>query len=78
MKTVEDLAGCATDELAGWTERKDGETTKYPGILDGFDLSREDAEALIIQARLKAGWITEADLAPPPEAEAAEPAEAQL
>src|SRR4029077_19765426 len=25
VKTVEDLAGCATDDLAGWTERKDGE-----------------------------------------------------
>ena len=26
IKTVEDLAGCATDDLVGWTERKDGET----------------------------------------------------
>ena len=26
IKTVEDLAGCATDDLAGWTERKDGES----------------------------------------------------
>ena len=34
-------------------------------ILDGFDLSRDDAEGLIMQARLKAGWITEEDLAPP-------------
>jgi transcription termination/antitermination protein NusA len=62
IKTVEDLAGCATDDLVGWSERKDGETTKHPGILDGFDLSRDEAEALIIQARLKAGWITEEDL----------------
>src|SRR5690606_22737123 len=23
IKTVEDLAGCATDDLVGWTERKD-------------------------------------------------------
>ena len=36
-----------------------------PGILDGFEISREDAEAMIMQARVKAGWITEADLAPP-------------
>src|SRR5215468_6379232 len=28
IKTVEDLAGCATDDLAGWTERKDGEITR--------------------------------------------------
>jgi len=63
IKTVEDLAGCATDDLAGWTERKDAETTRTPGILDGFDLTREECEAIIMQARLKAGWISEADLA---------------
>jgi transcription termination/antitermination protein NusA len=78
VKTVEDLAGCATDDLVGWTERKDGETVREAGILDGFDLSREEAEALVMQARVKAGWVNEADLAPPPaeEAPAAE-AEAQ-
>jgi N utilization substance protein A len=64
IKTVEDLAGCATDDLVGWTERKDGgEVTKYPGFLDGIELSRDEAEHLIMQARLAAGWITEADLA---------------
>jgi N utilization substance protein A len=63
IKTMEDLAGCATDDLAGWTERKDAETTRTPGILDGFDLAREECEAIIMQARLKAGWISEADLA---------------
>src|SRR5471030_144575 len=77
VKTVEDLAGCATDDLTGWTERKDGESKHEPGFLDGLDVSREIAEAMIMQARLKAGWVTEAELAPPPapEAEAA-PAEA--
>ncbi|MFL6973870.1 MAG: transcription termination factor NusA, partial [Xanthobacteraceae bacterium] len=72
IKTVEDLAGCATDELIGWTERKDGENVRQPGILDGFELSRDEAEAMIMQARVKAGWISEADLAPPPEENAAE------
>jgi N utilization substance protein A len=72
IKTVEDLAGCATDDLAGWSERKDGETTKHAGILE--ELSREEAEALIMQARVKMGWIRQEDLAPPPAAE--EPAEA--
>jgi transcription termination/antitermination protein NusA len=70
IKTIEDLAGCATDDLAGWTERKDGETVREAGILDGFDLSREEAETLVMQARVKAGWVTEADLAPPPAEEA--------
>ncbi|MBS0247262.1 MAG: transcription termination/antitermination protein NusA [Proteobacteria bacterium] len=80
VKTVEDLAGCATDDLVGWTERKDGETKHEPGYLDGLGVSRDEAEAIVMQARLKAGWITEAELAAmqaPAEAEAetaAEPA----
>jgi len=70
VKTVEDLAGCATDDLAGWSERKDGETTRFPGMLDGFELSRDEAESLIMQARVKAGWVKEEDIAKPAEAEA--------
>src|SRR5690242_8933216 len=78
VKTVEDLAGCATDDLTGWTERKDGESTHNPGYLDGFNISREDAESMIMQARLKAGWVTEAELAPPaPEPAAEEAPQAQ-
>src|SRR5947199_411401 len=77
IKSVEDLAGCATDELSGWSERKEGETIRHPGILDGFEVTREDAEAIIMQARVKAGWIDAADLAPPAEAEPAETTEVQ-
>ncbi|TMJ51040.1 MAG: transcription termination/antitermination protein NusA [Alphaproteobacteria bacterium] len=77
VKSVEDLAGCATDEVSGWSERKDGETVRHPGILDGFELTREDAEAIIMQARVKAGWVDAADLAPPPEAEPAPATEVQ-
>jgi N utilization substance protein A len=65
VKSIEDLAGCATDDLVGYSERKDGQTTRYPGFLDGFGLSRDDAEAMIMAARVKAGWIE----APEPEAE---------
>ncbi|HWM83052.1 MAG TPA: transcription termination factor NusA [Pseudolabrys sp.] len=72
VKTVEDLAGCATDDLVGWSERKDGETVHHKGFLDGQDVSRDEAEAIVMQARLKAGWITEADLAGPAAAEEAE------
>jgi N utilization substance protein A len=78
IKTVEDLAGCATDDLFGWSERKDGETTRHAGILDGFDLARDETETLIMQARVKAGWVKEEDLARPEAEEAAdEPAPAQ-
>jgi N utilization substance protein A len=57
VKTIEDLAGCATDDLVGWSERKDGETTKHAGFFDGQDVSREEAEAMIMAARIKAGWV---------------------
>src|SRR5215831_18839069 len=64
IKSVDDLAGGAADDLTGWTERKDGgEQTKYAGILDGIEISRDEAEAMIMQARVKAGWISEDELA---------------
>lgn len=69
IKSVEDLAGCATDDLVGWTERENGEVKRFAGALDGFDVSRDEAEALIMNARLHAGWIDEL---PQPAEEAAE------
>ncbi|HRF10273.1 MAG TPA: transcription termination factor NusA [Xanthobacteraceae bacterium] len=75
VKSVEDLAGCATDDLIGWTERKDGETQRHAGFLEGFDLDRDGAEALIMQARVKAGWIEASALASE-EADEAEAADA--
>jgi N utilization substance protein A len=69
IKTIEDLADCATDDLAGWSERKDKETIRHEGILDGFGLTKAQVEDLILAARIKAGWIKEEDLAPEPEPE---------
>jgi N utilization substance protein A len=57
VKSVEDLADCATDDLIGWSEKKDGASTRYKGFLEEFELTREDAEQLILNARVKAGWI---------------------
>ena len=65
IKTVEDFADCATDELVGWTERKKDKETdaqRHKGILDGFEVSRKDAEDMIMQARVLAGWIKPEDL----------------
>ena len=70
IKTVEDLAYSATDDLVGWTERKDGETVRFDGTLTGFDLTREEAEQMILSARLQAGILTEEDLAEPEPEEA--------
>lgn len=72
VKSVEDLAGCATDDLVGWTERANGEVTRHEGALTGFDVSRAEAEEMIMAARIDAGWITEADLAADDEAVEAE------
>ena len=57
IKTVEDLADCATDDLAGWQERAHGQTKQHPGILQSFNLGRPVIEELILNARVKAGWI---------------------
>ncbi len=70
VKSIDDLAGCATDDLVGWSERKDGETTRHGGYLDDFELSREDAEAMIMEARVLAGWVEAQPEADEAEAEA--------
>jgi len=62
VKSLEDFAECATDDLTGWHEKVDGESVRHAGFLDGQDVSRADAEAMIMAARVKAGWITEDDL----------------
>jgi N utilization substance protein A len=58
VKSVEDFAGYAVDDLVGWKERKDGETKFFPGVLAHHPLARTDAEQMVLAARLKAGWIT--------------------
>ena len=44
IKTIEDFAGYAVDDLVGWKERKDGETKMFPGVLAKHDVSRAEAE----------------------------------
>ncbi|WP_306014940.1 transcription termination factor NusA [Oceanicaulis sp. MMSF_3324] len=65
--TIEDLAGLTPDDLRGWYETRDGERVREPGILEGDNMSPEDAEMMIMRARVIAGWISEEDL---PQAEA--------
>ena len=57
IKSIEDLADCATDDLTGWSESKDGKTIRHAGILGRFRASRKECDAIIIYARIKAGWI---------------------
>ena len=64
VKNVEDLAGLTPDDLRGWYETRDGERVREPGFLDGMDVDAAEAEALIMRARVAAGWI-EADALEP-------------
>lgn len=61
IKTLEDFAGCAADEL----------TSKEDGILRSFPLSFDEASAMVMTARVVLGWIS-AEEAFPPQEEAAD------
>jgi len=74
VKTVEDLAGLVPDDLRGWFETKNGERARQAGILETFNMSPDDAEALIMRARVAMGWI---EAEPEPEAEAEPEGEAE-
>jgi len=62
IKTVEDVAGLVPDDLRGYTEYKNGEKIHEEGIIESFKLSEAEATMLIMQARVKAGWIDESAL----------------
>jgi N utilization substance protein A len=72
IKSMEDFAGCASDDLVGWRERKEGETVMHDGIFTPFGISRAEAEDMVVAARLAVGWITEEDLRADEEEEEAE------
>lgn len=57
IKTMEDVAGLATDDLIGWTERKDDEKIHYDGLFEEFKTTEAEATDLIMRARVAAGWI---------------------
>jgi N utilization substance protein A len=77
IKSLEDLAGCATDDLIGYYETsKDKERVRVPGALDGFNLTSDDANAIVMTARVKAGWIEAPVEEPVEDSEGEEPAEA--
>ncbi len=71
IKTLDDFAGLTGDDLRGWFETKGGERVREPGMLESFQLTQEQADALVLNARITAGWID----APPEEEAAADQAE---
>jgi N utilization substance protein A len=78
VKTVEDLADLVPDDLRGWFEVKGTERVRQAGLLESFNLSPEDAEALIMRARIIMGWIEAPEAVEEIEDEAELEAEAEV
>jgi len=72
VKTLEDFATCADWELAGGWTVVDGERVKDDGLLETFDVSLEEAQAMVMTARIMLGWVDPADLEPDAEEEEGE------
>ena len=76
IKTLEDFATCADWELAGGWTTENGPRKKDEGVLEKFNMSLEEAQTLIMTARVMLGWVDPADLEKPAEvADADEEAE---
>ncbi|PIW72622.1 MAG: transcription termination/antitermination protein NusA, partial [Hydrogenophilales bacterium CG12_big_fil_rev_8_21_14_0_65_61_21] len=64
IKTLEDFATCADWELAGgWTTVK-GARVKDKGLLEDYDMSLEEAQNLVMTARVMLGWVDPTELEP--------------
>ncbi len=62
VKTLEDFATCADWELAGGWTIQDGERVKDDGLLEPFDVSLEEAQDLVMTARVLLGWVDPTEL----------------
>jgi len=62
IKTLEDFAQCADWELAGGYTTIDGKRVKDDGLLEKFDVGLEEAQALVMTARVMLGWLTQEEL----------------
>jgi N utilization substance protein A len=67
VKTLEDFATCADWELAGGVTTVDGKRVKDDGLLEPFDVGLEEAQELVMRARVQLGWVDPEDIAPPME-----------
>ena len=71
--TLDDFATCADWELAGGWTVENGERSKDDGILEPFGMTLEEAQDLVMTARVVLGWVDPEELA----AEAEEDGEAE-
>ena len=64
IKTLEDFATCADWELAGGWTTQNGQRTKDDGILEPFGVSLEQAQDMVMTARVMLGWVDPDELHP--------------
>jgi len=62
VKTLEDFATCADWELSGGWTTVNGERVKDDGVLEPFEVSLEEAQNMVMTARISLGWVDPADL----------------
>jgi N utilization substance protein A len=62
IKTLEDFATCADWELAGGWTTVNGERVKDEGLLEKFEMSLEEAQHLVMTARILLGWVDPTEL----------------
>ncbi|OYU20346.1 MAG: transcription termination/antitermination protein NusA [Rhodobacteraceae bacterium PARR1] len=63
IKTLEDFATCADWELAGGWTTENGQRKKDEGILEKFEVSLEEAQTLVMTARVMLGWVDPTEMA---------------
>ncbi|MGA0826214.1 MAG: transcription termination factor NusA [Gemmobacter sp.] len=69
IKTIEDFATCADWELAGGWTVVGGQRVKDTGLLEKFDVSLEEAQNMVMTARVMLGWVDPSELGAGAEAE---------
>ncbi len=75
VKTLEDFATCADWELAGGWTTVNGARVKDEGVLEKFEMSLEEAQHLVMTARVLLGWVDPSEL--PGHVEEADAADAE-
>jgi N utilization substance protein A len=75
IKTLEDFATCADWELAGGWTTVNGERVKDEGLLEKFDVGLEEAQRLVMTARVLLGWVDPSELHPEMDEDAVEDTE---
>ncbi len=64
VKTLEDFATCADWELAGGWTTVDGERVKDDGLLEPHGVDLEEAQTMVMTARIQLGWVDPEELEP--------------